>query len=117
MPVLPSRCVARWFIIGVMSMYAMGGFPAIANACEGGGEEGNIVATFKEEEATARTGTITNALMYEIEVTVAPLPESGKGPVLSLGTCTVGKRLTALTGTCTFTQDEPVGAHVLWKSV
>jgi hypothetical protein len=33
------RNTARWMIIGVVAVFAIGWFPAIAIACEGAGEE------------------------------------------------------------------------------
>lgn len=118
MPRLFIRGAARWIIIiGIIGMYAMGQCPAIAAACEGGGEEGTIEATFKEEEAITTSMTITNPFMFVIEITATPLAKPGKGAITSNGTCTKGARLAALGGTCNFTQNDPVGAHIGYKSV
>jgi hypothetical protein len=99
--------------IGVISISAIGGLPAIAAACEGGGEEKaggriTLTATF-----AGNTGTFTNPGKLSLEIkSEGPMPKPGKGAITSAGTCTKGTLLSGLGGTCTFTQENPTGATI-----
>jgi hypothetical protein len=108
MPRLFIRHATRWIIISAICMYAMGGFPAIAAACEGGGEEYSIEATFTEE-SIASTLTVTNNDALEVEV-LRLLGDPGTGAITSVGTCTAGKKLPN-GASCKFTQDDPPGGN------
>jgi hypothetical protein len=108
------RIVARWTTIGIISIFAVGGFPAIAAACEGAGEELIIKTSFGEEKGNPKTGTNQNPFELEAEI-LNITAEAGKGGIVG-GTCVVGKRYKSLE-TCTVVQAEPVGNLVEWNDV
>ena len=90
-------------------MYAIGGFPAIAAACEGGGEE-EITTVFSGGEKGPLTGTNRNP--YELLARIISITNTGGGLILG-GTCVVGAHYASL-ATCTVVQDHPVGNVILW---
>lgn len=104
--------------IGVLSIFAIGGFPAIAVACEGGGEEEKageevtLVATFNGE-----TGTITNPTKKELSIELISELENTGGGAITENTCGKGKILTGSKppGTCTFKQKAVQGAKIKAK--
>jgi hypothetical protein len=92
-------------------MYTIGGFPAIAAACEGGGEE-EITSVFSgEEKGFTLTGTNRNP--YDLLAQIVAIRNTGGGAILG-GTCVVGAHYASLT-TCTTLQDHPVGNRVTWR--
>jgi hypothetical protein len=111
MPRLFIRHVTRWVLIGVIGMYAIGGFPAVAAACEGGGEE--EATTVYSGEAKEGTLTGTNRNPYELLAEVVSITNTGGGAILG-GTCVAGAHFASLV-TCTVIQDHPVGSRVLWR--
>lgn len=97
------RHATRWILTGIIGMSAIGGVPAIAAACEGGGEEVGQLST---------NGKFRNPFELEAEI-VAIVRDPGTGPILG-GTCKVDSHYGSLVG-CEVEQDPTLGAIVTWR--
>lgn len=115
MPRLCLRHVTRWILIGFIGMYAIGGFPAIAAACEGGGEIETELVTEKGQTKGPLTLSTRNPFELLAEV-VRLIGDPGSGPFLAGGTCVAGAHFGSL-AICTAVQDEPDGGDVLWREL
>ena len=104
----------KWITIGVLAIFAIGGFPGIAAACEGGGEEDTVGSEFVREEELADDMLNQNPFNVEAEVVIEPVAEAGKGKITNVGSCKKGNKVAAK-GKCAFEQERPVGATVTWK--
>jgi hypothetical protein len=109
----------KWMAIGVLAIFAIGGFPGIAAACEGGGkeppgEEDTVGSEFVREEALADDMLNQNPFGVEAEIVIEPVPEAGKGKITNVGSCKKGNKVAAK-GKCAFEQERPVGAQVTWR--
>ena len=105
----------RWMAIGVISIFAIGGLPAIAAACEGAGEE-TAEGVVEAEETGKDSLFIENKKGVEVEITMGVTKFEGRGTITSEGTCKLHNRVAA-GARCEFKQDDPIGAFVKWAPV
>jgi hypothetical protein len=79
---LSMKCIA----ISVIALFAIGGFPTIAAACEGAGEETALEAETEKEEAKVDDEFIKNTFNREVTiVTTVEVFPLGRGNITMLG--------------------------------
>ena len=98
--------------IGIIALFAIGGFPTIAAACDGLGEETALEAEVEKEEAKADDMLITNIFNREVTIvtTVAVFP-AGRGNITNVGSCKAGNKIAAR-GKCTYEQERVPGGRI-----
>jgi len=107
---IPIRHATRWVLIGLIGIFAIGGSPGIAAACEGIGEEVVLESTAKEGEK-GLNNTIPNPFHTSVKIVEALKPHAGAGAITNEGNCKVGELIAAM-GSCAFTQNAPLGASL-----
>jgi hypothetical protein len=98
----------RLMAIGVIGLFAAGGLPAIAAACEGAGEEVyqlEVVSEVEETKSNQEVTTLKNPFDFEVKFTVLE-PVGMGGTILATSTCKLGGLVAALK-TCVVEQVKP----------
>lgn len=106
-----TRYATRWMIIGFISILATGGVPAIAAACEGGGEEQDIELVKEGEEKGALILEAENP--FDVEAEIVAFTKTGAGEIL-VNECLKGNRYKKGEA-CLIVQHDPAGAIVDFK--